>query len=98
MEARKSFYILFRLFNVAYKQNTNVKWTNDCVFLSPRKTTSASLRTSEEPAHWPSGRVFAKKSEDWSSISGRIILKTQKMVLDTSLLCPYKVPFKGKME
>ena len=36
------------------------------------------------PAHWPSG--FANGPGDRSSISGRVIPKTQKMVLDTSLL------------
>ena len=37
-------------------------------------------------AYWPRGRVFANVSGDWGSISGRVILKTKKMVLDASLL------------
>ena len=44
-------------------------------------------------------RVFANVPGDWGSISGRVIPKTQKMVLDTSLLNTqhYKVRFKGKV-
>ena len=42
--------------------------------------------------------IFANGLEDHGSISGRVILKTQKMVLDTALLNTqhYKVQFKGK--
>ena len=44
--------------------------------------------------------VFANGLGDWGSIPGRVILKTQKMVLNTSLLntLHYKVCFKGKVE
>ncbi len=31
-------------------------------------------------------RVFANGPEDWGSIPGRVIPKTQKMVIDASLL------------
>ena len=46
------------------------------------------------------GRVFANGSGDRGSILGRVIPKTQKMVLDTSLLNTqhYKVRIKGKVE
>ena len=46
------------------------------------------------------GRVFANGSGDLGSIPGRVILKTLKMVLDTSLLNTqqYKVRIKGKVE
>ena len=46
------------------------------------------------------GRVFANGPEDRSSIPGRIIPKTLKMVLDTSLLNTqyYKACIKGKVE
>ena len=46
------------------------------------------------------GRVFANGPEDLGSIFGRVILKTFKMVLDTSLLNThqYKVRIKGKVE
>ena len=46
------------------------------------------------------GRVFANDPGDWGSIPGRVIPKTQKMVLDTSLLNtqPYKVRIKNKVE
>ena len=50
------------------------------------------------PAHWPSGRVFANGPGDRGS--DQVIAKTQKMVLDTSLLNTqrYKICFKGKVE
>ena len=46
------------------------------------------------------GRVFANNPGDLGSIPGRIIPKTLKMVLDTSLLntLQYKVRIKGKVE
>ena len=46
------------------------------------------------------GRVFANEPGDLGSIPGRIIPKTLKMVLDTSLLNTqqYKVHVKGKVE
>ena len=46
------------------------------------------------------GRVFANGLEDLGSIPGRVIPKTWKMVLDTSLLNTqqYKVCIKGKVE
>ena len=45
-------------------------------------------------------RVFANEPGDLGSIPGRVIPKTQKMVLDTSLLNTqhYKVRIKGKVE
>ena len=46
------------------------------------------------------GRVFANGPGDRGSIPGHVILKTLKMVLDTSLLNTqqYKVRIKGKLE
>ena len=46
------------------------------------------------------GRVFANDPGDRGSIPGRVIPKTLKMVLDTSLLNAqqYKVRIKGKVE
>ena len=46
------------------------------------------------------GRVFANGLGDLGSISGRVIPKTLKMVLDTSLLNTqhYKVRIQGKVE
>ena len=45
-------------------------------------------------------RVFANGPGDWDSIPGRVIPKTQKMVLDANLLNTqhYKVGIKGKVE
>ena len=45
-------------------------------------------------------RVFANGLGDLGSIPGRVILKTQKMVLDATLLNTqhYKVRIKGKVE
>ena len=46
------------------------------------------------------GRVFANGPGDLGSIPGRVIPKTLKMVLDTSLLNTqqYKVGIEGKVE
>ena len=46
------------------------------------------------------GRAFANGPGDLGSIPGRVIPKTLKMVLDTSLLNTqqYKVRIKGKVE
>ena len=45
-------------------------------------------------------RVFANGPGDWISLSGRVIPKTQKMVLDAALpnTQHYKVRIMGKME
>ena len=44
--------------------------------------------------------VFANGPGDWSSIPGQVIPKTQKMVVDATLLSTqqYKVRIKGKVE
>ena len=46
------------------------------------------------------GRVLANGPEDWGSIPGRVIPKTQKVLFDTSLLDTqhFKVRIKGKVE
>ena len=48
----------------------------------------------------PAVRVFANGPGDLGSVPGRVIPKTQKMVLDASLLNTqhYKVRIKGKVE
>ena len=53
-----------------------------------------------KPAHWPNGRVFDNAPGDIGSIPGRVIPKTLKMVLDTSLFNTqqYKVRIKAKVE
>ena len=45
-------------------------------------------------------RVFADGPVDWGSIPGRVIPKTQKMVLEAALLNTqhYKVRINGKVE
>ena len=50
--------------------------------------------------HGPVGRVFANDPRDPGSIPGRVISKTLKMVLDTSLLNTqqYKLRIEGKVE
>ena len=50
--------------------------------------------------HGPAVRVFANGPGDLGSIPGRVIPKTLKMELDTTLLNiqHYKVRFKGKVE
>ena len=49
---------------------------------------------------WLESRVFVNDPGDLGSISGRIITKTLKMVLDTSLFNTqqYKVRIEGKVE
>ena len=61
-------------------------------------TISLSLIIS--PAHWLVDRVFANYPGGLGSIPSRVIPKTLKMVLDTSLLNTqqYKVRIKGKVE
>ena len=62
---------------------------------------SMQLHSFIYPCNWLIvGRVFANGLEDLGSILGRIIPKTLKMVLDTSLLNTqqYKVHIKGKVE
>ena len=51
-----------------------------------------------ELAHWSMARVFINDLGDWSLIPGQVMPKTQKMVLDTSLLNiqQYKVRIKSK--
>ena len=46
------------------------------------------------------GRVFGNCLEDQGSIPGRVIRKTQKMILDAALLNTqhYKVRIKGKVK
>ena len=46
------------------------------------------------------GRVFTCGQEDRGSVPGRVIPKTQKMVLDATSLCTqnYKVGIKGKVK
>ena len=52
------------------------------------------------PAHWRVGRVLANGPGDLGLIPGRVLPKTLKMVLDTSLLNTqqYKVRIEGKVE
>ena len=59
-----------------------------------------SLYTSDFNGLGPAVRVFANGPGDLGSIPGRVIPKTLKMELDTTLLNTqhYKVRFKGKVE
>ena len=45
-------------------------------------------------------RAFTNGTGDWGSIPGRVIQKTQKMVIDATLLYAqhYKVKIKDKVE
>ena len=64
------------------------------------QTNELLLNRNNQPAHWLVGKVFANGPGDLGSILGRVIPKTLKMVLDTSLLNTqqYKVRIKGKVE
>ena len=61
--------------------------------------TSTLATTQRDPPNQTSGMMLNGLG-DQGSISGRVRPKTQKMVLDTSLLNGqhYKVRFKGKVE
>ena len=52
-----------------------------------------------KPSHWLVDRVFTNGPGDLGSIPGRVITKTFKMILDTSLLNTqqYKVCIKSKV-
>ena len=65
---------------------------------APSNQTSYSLRHSADIGL--AVRVFANGPGDLGSVPGRVIPKTQKMVLDASLLNTqhYKVRIKGKVE
>ena len=67
------------------------------VLISPRNMWQIILSLL---AHWLSGRVFTNGPGDRGSISGQVIPKTQKVVLDTSLLNTqqHKVCIKDKVE
>ena len=58
------------------------------------------VREENLPFPGPAVRVFANGPGDLGSIPGRVIPKTLKMELDTTLLNTqhYKVRFKGKVE
>ena len=66
-----------------------------CVTLQSKYTDDIMIS-----ANGPAVRVFANGPGDLGSIPGRVIPKTLKMVLDTTLLNTqhYKVRFKGKVE
>ena len=61
---------------------------------------STNVRELPFRVDWPAVRVFANGPGDLGSIPGRVIPKTLKMELDTTLLNTqhYKVRFKGKVE
>ena len=62
--------------------------------------TPSTEEQSEKILHWLVGRVFANDPRDLSSILVRVILKTLKMVLNTSLLNTqqYKIRMLGKVK
>ena len=65
-----------------------------------RVANAANLHGMRIPDNGLGVRVLANRPRDLGSIPGRVIPKTQKMVLDTSLLNTqhYKVRIKGKVE
>ena len=73
-----------------------------CIFLLSIKLNAweNSINKRETSRFGPAVRVFANGPGDLGSIPGRVIPKTLKMELDTTLLNTqhYKVRFKGKVE
>ena len=100
----KSFYV--KQFNLALVNN--VKWfqvflsiTNNSIKHSFYQSITIQLHTVEwSNSYFSFVRVFANGPGDLGSIPGRVIPKTLKMELDTTLLNTqhYKVRFKGKVE
>ena len=79
--------------------NKRKRKEEDCIFIHWRCFLSFFHTTVwRKLIFLPSGWVFPNELGDCGSISGRVIPKTQKMVLDTSLLNTqhYKVRFNGK--
>ena len=96
-------FFLFLLFSIsASRQETDVKENKS----SPEELVGFYLcHSTHNPFPQPRDigpavRVFANGPGDLGSIPGRVIPKTLKMVLDTTLLNTqhYKVRFKGKVE
>ena len=65
-----------------------------------KKWIFAGIKNAKIFSFGPAVRVFANGPGDLGSIPGRVIPKTLKMELDTTLLNTqhYKVRFKGKVE
>ena len=69
-------------------------------YLNPAKIIKiAAIQTGYRPIEL-AGRVFVSGPGHWSSVPDRVITKTQKIVLDTSLFNSqnYKVRIKSKVE
>ena len=93
-------------------QSSSIAGTSpsDCLVSYPGHSLGSSYPSAEvqsvystAPADWAIGimvRVFANGQRDLDLIPGRVIPKTQKMILDTALLNTqhYKVWIKGKVE
>ena len=75
-------------------------WNGTTSALQPEGITLKGTRVSCVPDIGLAVRVFANGPGDLGSIPGRVVPKTQKMVLDASLLNTqhYKVRIKGKVE
>ena len=92
-------YISNIKFSRAY-DNINCLYKKNCWKLIKGLPYTIGESISQCPVIGLGVRVFANSPGDLGSISGRVIPKTQKMVLDASLLNTqhYKVRIKGKVE
>ena len=74
-----------------------VKWSNSSISIQFSISTQFNC---QKHFYFKAVRVFANGPGDLGSIPGRVIPKTQKMVLDASLLNTqhYKVRIKGKVK
>ena len=98
--------------NLSYINTSKLTWNKPLLWLFSRSLTLTLypyskpekkilfILTHENRDIGPAVRVFANGPGDLGSIPGRVIPKTLKMVLDTTLLNTqhYKVRFKGKVE
>ena len=84
---------------ITHRANTLGKSMTPTILLLPWPGNQSRRRKTNRDID-PAVRVFANGPGDLGSIPGRVIPKTLKMVLDTTLLNTqhYKVQFKGKVE
>ena len=96
------FQLIWFRYSIEKRQHFSIK-VQSLLFLTKDYEMVAWVRESDRRGTagiGPAVRVFANGPGDLGSIPGRVIPKTLKMVLDTTLLNTqhYKVRFKGKVE
>ena len=90
--------LFWKFLEIFYLLLLNFFSPHNCLFAITKRTLTKIIK--ENNFFGPAVRVFANGPGDLGSIPGRVIPKTLKMELDTTLLNTqhYKVWFKGKVE